>query len=242
MHRFVVNEINEDLVQLPPDEAAHAIRVLRLKVDDEVRLSDGAGRNFRACVEQIEGKAVYARILEAVDSLESPARITLYQGLPKAEKLEWIWQKATELGAARLVPVHMTRSVAKWGQGDTERKLQRLERIAMEAVKQCGRAAIPSIAPVMDFKGAMDDMRGRALIVMPWEEARGTHLKDVYAAHPDVRDIGILIGPEGGIDEAEAEAVCALGGAAVTLGPRILRCETAAISSIAMAQQLWGDL
>lgn len=242
MHRFLVSDIAQGVALLPPEEAAHAVRVLRMQVGDEVCVSDGCGRQWSAAVASIEGKMVRAELRAELPARESPVTITLYQGLPKAEKLELITQKATELGFARLVPVRMARSIAKWGASEALRKRERAERIAQEAVKQCGRAAVPRIETAVDFDEALADMKARSLTLVPWEEARGTRLRDVYEPGDARRDIGIVVGPEGGMEEGEVRAIEAVGGRLVTLGPRILRAETAAITCVALVQQLWGDV
>lgn len=222
---------------LGEEEARHAGRVLRLKAGDEVECFDGRGRAWR-CELRFEGARASVRALAPLPSNECPARITLYQGLPKLDKLDLIVQKATELGAWRIVPVNMARSVARAEGRDAERKRERWQRIAMEAAKQCGRARVPEVAPPMSFKAARADMAARELMLMPYELHSGNGLNSIA---PGARDIGLLIGPEGGIAPEEAEAAQAAGALPVTLGPRILRTETAAIAALAMAMLRFGD-
>ena len=119
---------------------------------------------------------------------------------------------------------------------------ERLERIAFEAAKQCRRGRAPEIAEPMTWKQAIARMAGHDLILVPWEDASGRRLKDAFAERPDAGDIGIVIGPEGGMSEGEVGALAHIGALTVTLGPRILRTETAAVVSAALAMQLWGDL
>ena len=242
MHRFIVELNGAQVVALSENEAKHAVKVLRLKPGDPVSLSDGQGKLFEGAIDDIREQQVTVRVLGAMEDNESPLTITLYQGLPKAEKMEFIVQKATELGVSRIVCVRMRRSVIKVGSQEAVKKSERYRRIAAEAVKQCGRAVVPVIEPAVTFAQAVEDMKNRQLMVMPWEEARGVNLTAVKRAHPDFRDIGILIGPEGGIDKSEAECVMQSGGHSVTLGPRILRTETAAVLSVGLIQQLWGDM
>ncbi|MEA4898742.1 16S rRNA (uracil(1498)-N(3))-methyltransferase [Bacillota bacterium Meth-B3] len=242
MHRFLLTKIEGDIALLPPEEARHALKVLRLSVGDEVAVSDGRGLSWIGRVEWLDAREARVRLAGELASGESPATITLYKGLPKADKLELIVQKAVELGVHRLVPVVMARSVSRPDAREAERKAERLRRIALEACKQCGRARVPEIAPAIGFAEALGDMARRELMLMPWEEARGARMRDAFAERPDARDLGLLIGPEGGIERAEAERVLAAGGIAITLGPRILRCETAAIACVALLQQLWGDI
>lgn len=130
----------------------------------------------------------------------------------------------------------MARSVAK-GEGD--RRTERLERIAREAVKQCRRARVMEISPVLSWKEALSDMAKREVMIVPWEDASSTRMRDLFAAFPQARDIGILLGPEGGISPEEISQCPAR---PVTLGPRILRAETAAVTAAALAMGLWGDV
>lgn len=230
------------IAALPKDEAKHAVKVLRLGKGDEVCAMDGCGGRFRAEIESAQGDSVQVKLLEVLPDNEAPIEITLFQGLPKADKLDFITQKITELGAARLVPVKMERCVVKLDAKDAAKRRERLEKIAHEATKQCGRAAMPEICEAMTWKQAIGEMQKCDLTIVPWEEARGVRMKDVLAEKPDVKKIGIVIGPEGGMTAAEIEAMMAAGAKPITLGPRILRAETAAVSSVAMAMTLWGDL
>ena len=200
------------------------------------------GRRWRAEIGGIDGSRVTVKLLEALPDNEAPVRLTVYEGLPKADKLDFIAQKLTELGAAALVPVRMERCVVKLDGRDGEKRRERLEKIAREAAKQCGRGMPLEVAAPMDWRMALRAMAAHDLLLIPWEEAGGTRLKDVFASRPDARDIGIVVGPEGGITPEEVEAMAAAGGRTVTLGPRILRTETAAVVAAALAMQLWGDI
>lgn len=230
MHTFYVDDL-----ALSQEDARHAYRVLRIRPGDEVCAVSNDAR-WRARILEITEKGGRVELMEEMPSNESPLRITVYQGLPKAEKLEFLAQKLTELGVARLVPVRMERSVAK---ADGDRRGERLSRIAREAVKQCHRARPMEIAAPMSWKEALADMAGRALMIVPWENADSVKMSDLKAEYPSVSDIGILIGPEGGIADGEIDECAAH---AVTLGPRILRAETAAVTAAALAMALWGDI
>ena len=238
MHCFYIEPPEGDFAALPAEEAKHAAKVLRLRPGDEVCAMDGAGRRWRA--EMAEDGRV--RLLEELPANECAARVTVYEGLPKADKLDFIAQKLTELGAARLVPVKMERCVVKLDAKDGEKRRERLERIAREAAKQCNRGLSPTVCEPMGWTQALRAMAGHDLLLVPWEEARDGRLSDVRAHFPNARDIGIVIGPEGGISAREMADMIAAGGRAVTLGPRILRTETAAVIAAALAMQLWGDL
>lgn len=241
MHRFYLPDAPTGEAgfecALSTEEAQHAGKVLRLKTGDEVECFDGRGHAW-LCSLRFDGARATVCAREPLASNESPIRLTLYQGLPKLDKLDLIVQKATELGAWRIVPVGMARSVARMDGRDAERKRERWQRIAVEAAKQCGRALVPEVALPVSFGKVTADMAARELMLMPYELHQGRGLN---AIAPGARDIGVLIGPEGGIDPEEAQAAQAVGALPVTLGPRILRTETAAIAALAMAMLRFGD-
>ena len=238
MHCFYINPPEGGFATLPPEEAKHAEKVLRLKAGDVFCAMDGAGHRWQAALEA----GARVRLVGELPANESPTRVTVYEGLPKADKLDFIAQKLTEMGAARLVPVRMSRCVVKLDGKDGEKRRERLQKIAREAAKQCGRGLPLAVDAPLDWRGALAAMRRHDALLIPWEDARGVAMKDVFAALPDAKDIGIVIGPEGGMSPEEVEEMIALGGRAITLGPRILRTETAAVVSAALAMQLWGDI
>ena len=242
MHSFYITPPVEGRAQLPAEEAKHASRVLRLRPGDEVCAMDGAGGRWSAVIDEISPSAVSLCLIEPLPDNESPLRLTVYQGLPKADKLEWIAQKLTELGADRLCPVKMAHCVAKSEDRDRAKRLQRLERIAAEAAKQCRRGRPMAVAPALSWDEAIRAMGSHDLLLVPWEAASGLRLSEVHAAHPQARDMGLVIGPEGGMSEEEVARLTEAGALAVTLGPRILRTETAAIAAAAVAMSLWGDV
>ncbi len=242
MHSFYIEPPAGGMAALPAEEARHAARVLRLKPGDGICAMDGAGNRWRGEIAEIGADRVLVRLMEPLPDGEPPVKITVYQGLPKADKLDFIVQKLTELGAAALTPVKMERCVVRLDAKDGAKRRERLEKIAREAAKQCCRALPPRIDAPLAWPEALKAMAAHELLLVPWEEARGERLKDAHARHNGVRDIGIVIGPEGGMTAAEVDAMTAAGACAVTLGPRILRTETAAVVAAALAMQLWGDL
>ena len=242
MHCFYIEPPRDGVAALPREEARHAARVLRLKRGDAVCAMDGAQGRWEAVVESVSGETVTVRLGAPMPANEPPVRLTVYQGLPKAEKLDFVAQKLTELGAFALSPVKMERCVVRLDERDGQKRRERLERIAAEAAKQCRRAAAPRIDAPLTWAQALERLRGHELALAPWEEASARRMKDAFAEVPDARDIALVIGPEGGMSEAEVAALEAVGVRAVTLGPRILRTETAAVVAAALAMQLWGDL
>ena len=211
--------------RLSPEDARHAAKVLRLRPGDEIVALDGKGGRFRARL----GEEGSVELLETLPSNEPRLRLTVYQGVPKADKLEMLAQKLTELGVSRLVPVDMERSVRHF------EKVERLRKIAREAAKQCRRALPMEISEPAPWREAVLDMRARELLVAPWEEATAGRLSEL----PPCGDIGLLIGPEGGISAREIEESDAR---TVTLGPRILRTETAALTAAAIVMAVMGEI
>ena len=227
---------------LMPEDARHCAQVLRMERGEEFYAVDACGSRFLAELLEVSKENCTALLREALSDNESQLRVTVYQGLPKADKLELVVQKLTELGAARLVPVKMERCVVKLNDKDAQKKQERLQKIAREAAKQCKRGGCLEVAAPQTWKQLRESMAAHELLLVPWEDARGFGLKAAHAAFPEARDIGIVIGPEGGMSENEVRALEELGARQITLGPRILRTETAAIAAATMAMLLWGDI
>lgn len=242
MHCFYIEPPEGDEAHLLPEESRHAIRVLRLQPGDGLCAMDGAGRRWRAEILYAGEDGVRVRLSEPLPSGEPPVRVTVYQGLPKADKLDFIAQKLTEVGAAALVPVKMERCVVKLDRKDGPKRRERLERITREAAKQCRRALPLEISEPLSWPQVLERMQSHDLVLVPWEDAAGRRMRDAFAERSQVRDIGIVIGSEGGMSEDEVQALCEAGALTVTLGPRILRTETASVVSAALALSLWGDL
>ena len=230
------------LCSLLPEEAKHAAQVLRMQPGEIFYAVDEADRRFLAVMESVSKQACTAKLTEELPDNEAPVRITLYQGLPKAEKMELVSQKLTELGVYRLIPVKMERCVVKLDEKDGKKRRERLQKIAREAAKQCKRGGCLDVAEPQTWKQLAPDMKKHDLLLVPWEDAAGYGLQAAHREFPEAKDIGIVIGPEGGMSEAEVCALEELGAKQVTLGPRILRTETAAIAAATMAMLLWGDI
>ncbi len=244
MHRFFVDGrgIENGTAYLAPAEAEHALRVLRLKPGDEVALLDGL-KIYRAVIADVGNGQVRCQVTEELPSPETNLRITLYQGLPKADKLEWIVQKCTEAGVAGIFPVSFSRSVAQVSKKDAPKKLERWQRIAMEAAKQAGRAAVPAVGPPLTLDQALAAIKGHELAVAPWEEAGSFGPLAVHEKYSHVRDVAVVIGPEGGIDPKEMALLQKEAGAVpMTMGRRIFRTETAGLAAAVALFALWGDM
>ena len=231
--------------------ANHIARVLRLRSGDSLTVFDGSGGEFGARIEEFRKEAVVVAVEEhrPLDR-ESPLPLTLVQGISRGERMDWIIQKATELGASRIVPVFTKRSVVRLDEKQAERKLQHWRAIAVAACEQCGRNRIPDLAVPVDFfdmlagdpsgrpdsAGRTDSAGSTRLLLSPTGELRIDDLQDVG------KGITVLIGPEGGLEDVEQEAAVTAGFKAVRLGPRVLRTETAAIAALTIIQRYFGDL
>ncbi|MBR5543404.1 MAG: 16S rRNA (uracil(1498)-N(3))-methyltransferase [Oscillospiraceae bacterium] len=242
MSRFFVDkeQVMDDKIIITGDDVKHIAKVLRLRAGEELFVCDKCGTDYHCEISEISSDCVSAKIIEkAENTAEPPIRITLYQGMPKSDKLDYIVQKCVELGVCTIVPVITKRAVSI--PRDSEKKVIRWQRIAEEAAKQSGRGSIPEVADVVDFRTALSQMQqSEALNLMPYECEKDSKLREVLAKS-DKREINILIGPEGGFDEAEAEAAKKAGVNTVTLGPRILRTETAPLAVCAAVMYELGD-
>lgn len=233
MRRFFTEpqNIRGDTAVLQED-AAHITRVLRMSPGDMICIFDGTGTEYTARLESLDQACCTARIVSRSQAVSEPdIQVTLYQGLPKAGKMEQIIQKAVELGVHAVVPVQTARCVARLSADRRGlEKISRYQKVAVAAAKQCGRGILPQILPPVSFAEAVSAMAACDLALMPYEGLghEGQHnLKAVLGAHPDAGTIGVLIGPEGGFSDQEVQAAQAVGLHLVGLGPRILRTETA---------------
>lgn len=246
MHRFFADEsgIAGGAAQLCEADSQHALRVLRMSAGDEIELVCAPGR-YRARISDTDGEIVRVQVIEPLRSTEARAQVTLYQGLPKADKMEWIVQKSTELGAYAVQPVAMERCVVKLEGRDAAKKAERWQKIAREAVKQCARVRVPEVGEAKRLAALEQELCGLDLLIVPWEDARDGSVRACVEAVKalDAPRIGVLIGPEGGISPAEAGWLRErVGGRLVTLGPRILRTETAGLCALTMVMAYMGEM
>jgi len=245
MHRFFVAEDSvRDGKVVFRGEVAHQIsRVLRLSPGDRLCAVLVDGREFIVEIGVTTPDTIIARIVGTVERwTEPPVRVTLLQGLPKGDKIEYIVQKCTELGVERLILTVCARSVPKWEERKVKDKILRLTRIACEAAEQSGRLRVPSIIGLFSFEEAVSRLATGELMLMPWEEYRGKGIKDVLRAARSAKEVSVIIGPEGGFDPNEVRTAMDAGATPVRLGPRILRTETAAVVAVSMVMYELGDL
>lgn len=227
-----------DEVVIDGQDAVHLRRSLRLREGDAVLLCDGRSTEYETVIDRFEGESAVLTVTAVRASTAEPTlKLTLYQGLPKGDKLEWIIQKAVELGATCIVPVEMSRSIAKIGD-KADKKHKRWQAIADEAAGQSGRGILPTVEKPLSFKEALSRMAGTPTVVC--FEGGGKPFSQLVCRSQ--QELSLVIGPEGGIAPEEIEALKDSGAAIASLGPRILRCETAPVAAIAVAMAAAGDL
>jgi 16S rRNA (uracil1498-N3)-methyltransferase len=228
--------------------ANHITRVLRLRSGEALTVFDGSGGEFGARIEEFRKDAVVVAVEQhrPLDR-ESPLTLTLAQGISRGERMDWIIQKATELGTSRIVPLFTKRSMVRLDERQAERKLQHWRAIAVAACEQCGRNKVPELATPIDFFDVLpaDSSGATRLLLSPTGDLRIEDLQAVDGLNVGKsagKSITVLIGPEGGLEDVEQEAALAAGFKAVRLGPRVLRTETAAIAALTIIQHHFGDL
>lgn len=226
-------------LDLPEEAAHHAVRVLRMKEGDRLRLFDGRGGEWTARIDRLKPHPHV--VLETFDDrlTESPLMVTLAQSLPSGDKMDWVVQKAVELGVAAIQPVAARRSVIRLTGEKAERRARHWQGVAISACEQSGRSVVPEVAPVLDLPQYLalpareNELR---LVLAPGAEVR---LRDLP---PSPGPVTLLIGPEGGFEEDELLMARSAGFRSLGFGPRILRTETAGLAAIAALMALWGDV
>jgi 16S rRNA (uracil1498-N3)-methyltransferase len=236
------------IMELPNETGAHLAKVLRARSGDEVALFNGDGREFGGVIESVRGTRVTAAVGSAREvDLESRIAITLVQCLPRGEKMDFVVQKATELGVARIVPVTSQRSVVRLDERQAHSKQTHWQAVAISACEQCGRTRLPNIdapAPLLHYLGKLAPAEQRRWVLEPQTIAPvldDTQLGTAPRGQPLAAAL-IAVGPEGGFAEDELEAFRITGFSRLGLGPRVLRTETAAIAAIVWLQTLFGDM
>ena len=241
MPRFFVDGPPEDgMLVLRGENAHHAGRVLRLRPGEAVTLCDGRGTDYDCTVETVEKDAVACRVLDSHPADTEPKqRLTLYMALPKGDKMEFIVQKAVELGASEIVPYLSKNCVSR--PDKTDKKVERWRKIASEAAKQCGRGVLPAVHEVLPVAEAFARAAQSETALFLYENENKTGLRDALAAGLG-KTVSLMVGPEGGFTPAEAEAAKAAGRVRVSLGTRILRCETAPVAALAAVLYAGGNM
>lgn len=228
--------IRENKIFMQGSDVNHIRNVLRVKPGEDVRVNDGRGKTYLCCISSYEEQTAVLDILKELDSdTELPSRIILFQGLPKGDKMEWIVQKAVELGAYSIVPFAAKRSVVKLDEKKAAKKRARWQLIAKGAAEQSGRGIIPEVSTVRTFAEALGMAGDLDVVLIPYELEEG--MKETARVLENIecgQSVGIFIGPEGGFEEEEVERAKEAGAYAITLGKRILRTETAGLTTLSV--------
>ncbi len=244
---YIVNPDTGSII-ISGNDCNHIKNVLRMKPGDGITVVDSCGAEYRCRIESFIDRNVIVRvsdILYNADKKEPPVDITLFQGIPKSGKMEYIIQKSVELGIRAIVPMLTSRTVVKFNDNrDSENKLKRWRKIACEAANQCGRSFVPEIRLPQEFSASLASSRDSYLSIMPYEKETDVRLGDIIRgkALSKHQVISVFIGPEGGFSEDEAKQAASCGVSTVTLGPRILRTETAGIAVISILMYEMGDM
>ena len=237
MFNFFVEQrdLQQNVFSITGNDYNHIKNVLRMKIDDVFLVSCDGVSNLCRLV-SFTDDAVLAEIVEKnYQNTELSAKIYLFQGIAKGEKMEWIIQKCVELGCSQIIPTEMSRCVVKIEEKKKKSKQARWQAISESAAKQSKRTVIPEVKEPMSFKNALNYAKDLDLLLVPYENERGMiATKEALAYIKKAKSVGIFIGPEGGFAEAEIEALTSLSGKTVSLGSRILRTETAAITAVSM--------
>lgn len=221
--------------QLPEAQAHYIGRVLRLAVGDAVQLFDGSGHEYRGALVEVGKKSVEVELHEQLAGLaESPLRIHLGQGLSRGERMDWAIQKATELGVAEITPIVSERCEVRLKDERADKRLAHWRQIAISACEQCGRSVLPTIHAPLGLADWLAQTEAELKLALHPVAAP-------LSSHARPATLAFLIGPEGGLGDAEVAAAQRAGYQAARLGPRVLRTETAPVVALSVAQQLWGD-
>lgn len=246
MPKFFVtsDKISDSQIIIDTEDVAHISRVLRLGEGDLLTVCDSQGTDYEAEIVSLGQKEILCKInSKSMSASEPNIKVTLFQGLPKASKMEYIIQKTTELGITEIVPAKLSRCVVKINnKKDEAKKLDRWQKISESAAKQSGRGIIPKISPIMTLDEIIDRSKEFDLFFVPYECEEQKTLRNVLLSKKDIKTVGFLIGPEGGFDIAETEKLRRAGIDTVTLGKRILRTETAGEAVLAMTMYEIGDI
>ena len=242
MPRFFVDSVSGNTISIRGNDAYHIGRSLRMRLGDVITVC--ADRvEYRAKILSISDKEVVCDVLSAEKSENEPTvNVVLYQALPKSDKMDLIVQKAVELGVYKIVPVITARCVSRPAKSGYEKRVERYNKIALEAAKQSGRGIVPTVSEFMTINEVIEKSKEFDLFFVPYECEEQKTLKEILTSKSDVKSVGFVIGPEGGFDLSETEKLHSSGIDTVTLGKRILRAETAGEAVLAMTMYEIGDI
>ncbi|MBE6902692.1 MAG: 16S rRNA (uracil(1498)-N(3))-methyltransferase [Ruminococcaceae bacterium] len=237
--RFFTENISETTAVLSGEDSKHAVQVLRMREGDHAVICDGKGMDYLAVLEHSGAECVFRVLESSHNEAEPDVRVRLFQAMPKSDKMEFIVQKAVECGACEIVPFFSKRCVSRPDKKQMAKKTERYRRIAYEAAKQCGRGVIPVIGEAVEFSDVLNMFSEENTGILFYECAQ----LPLREAVPQFKEnIDIIIGSEGGFEESEAAKLAERGFIPVSLGKRILRCETAPIAAISVLMNMTGNM
>ena len=227
---------------LDGSEARHIGKVLRLGIGDTLYLLDEKGSEYHGVINSLGSKSVEVELLKKIPPRkQSPVNVVLGQALPKAQKMDYIVQKATELGVSKIIPFFSARSIPKLDDERLQKRCARWQKIALEATKQCGRVHIPRVETVVPFQEILNKCCNNSLKIMLWEDEKNNTLKEVLQSNQPSKRIVALVGPEGGFTADEVNMSRQAGFTSVSLGRYVLRTETAALCLLGILEYEWGE-
>ena len=240
MPRFFVEEVKGLIYVLRGEDAFHIIKSLRMKKGEQVILCDKKRIDYICKIEKESTKEVFLKVISSEPCKSEPKiEITIYQGVPKSDKMDLIVQKVVELGTFQIVPIFMKRCISLPDEKSMQKKIDRWQKISKEAAKQSGRGLIPKILPAMRLEDSLKHAEKTDCIIA-FYEGGGERLNEMI--NGKIKKVSIFIGPEGGFEESEIELIKKFGGKISTLGPRILRTETASIVATALISNLSEEI
>jgi 16S rRNA (uracil1498-N3)-methyltransferase len=244
MQKFLIskNHISENTAVITGQDAKHIAKVLRMLPNDKIIFTDGQGKDYISIITKISLDEIILEIKESHDSeCESPVKISVFQGMLKDKKMDTLIRHLTELGISKWIPLFCERAIPKPDQKKIDTRIQRWEKISKEALKQCNRSALPIIKKPVAFSDIIKGASQFDLKIIFWEDATAS-VKKLSQKTKDIKSICIMIGPEGGFSEEEANLAKEAGFEICSLGPRILRAETASITACSLIQHYFGDI
>ena len=240
MPRFFIkeNQIQNNQITIIGEDVNHIKNVIRKQIGDIIEICNQDNEKSYKCeIEKIEEKQITTKIIEELKAQESNIKVDIFQGLPKAEKMELIIQKSVELGANAIIPVNMKRCVVKLDSESEEKKIERWQKISESAAKQCGRNNIPEVKHLVNIKDICNKIKDYDAMIVAYENEKENTLKQELTKLKNKQKnlkIGIVIGPEGGLEENDVKLLKESGAKIITLGHRILRTETVALNMLSI--------
>jgi 16S rRNA (uracil1498-N3)-methyltransferase len=247
MYRFFleIDPVPGDRIEIRGNDYRHISRSLRLKVGDRIIICNGKGWDYLVLLDIFSEVSVQAIVeKKIINSNEAGVRIALAQGIPKNNNMDYIVQKSTEIGVYKIIPLKSSRTIVELDEKKEKKRLDRWQRIAEEAAKQSNRGIIPEVEIIYDIKNLSKIFSNYDIVLVPWEEEKQNNFKSIIKNFflKEIRNILLIIGPEGGFSSSEINFIKSAGGIPITLGPRILRTETAGIVSISIMLYEFGYL